>query len=263
MLSRNFRLQAVGNIDWLFNNYDFATVSRGLDELMILDVSRGEKDPVEFSHQVQHISRQCFIPLTAGGGISSLEVARLYLRSGADKLLLNTAFQNAPELCKAVAGNFGRQCLIAGVDYRMVAGRRKVMVEHGGTDTGQEVADWVDKVVELGAGEILFQSIDKDGTGMGLDTGVLEELHSEPNVPCILMGGVGKSEQVILGLANPRADAVATANLFNFIGSAFLAMREELLGKSIEMANWTDEYDLLRGMFVESAGTSKKGGTPE
>jgi cyclase len=255
MLSRNFRLQKVGTINWLFDNYDFANVSRGLDELMVLDVSRGPRNAADFAEKVQTIASRCFIPVTVGGGITSFDIAQRYMRSGADKLLLNSAFRSDPDLCRSLATHFGRQCIVAGIDYRITApGTRCVMTDNGAVEAGIELSDWVTSVLENGAGELLFQSMDQDGTGMGLDLSVVDDLRQTPDVPCILMGGVGKAGQILEGLQHPSVDAVATANLFNFIGSAFLDVRQSIAAAGLDMARWENrDYALLRNKFAETA----------
>lgn len=259
MLSRNFRLQKVGSIDWLFNNYDFASVSHGLDELMVLDVTKGARNLGDFAAKVQHIASRCFIPVTVGGGIDSFAVARLYMNSGADKLLLNSAFQSDPDLCRALAAHFGRQCIVAGIDYRMDSqGRRSVVTSAGSREAAMELPDWADFVQSCGAGELLFQSVDQDGTGMGLDVPVLDTLHRLPDVPCILMGGVGKASQIISAMQQPAVDAVATANLFNFIGSAFLEVRQAIADAGVPIPQWDNkEYAALRNRFA----VAPKGGS--
>lgn len=253
MLSRNFRLQKVGTIDWLFDNYDFARVSRGLDELMVLDVSRGARNVDDFVEKVRHISSRCFIPMTVGGGIASFETAQRYMRSGADKLLVNTAFREESVLCRSLADHFGRQCIVAGIDYKRTVGGRSVMICNGSREVPVDLSEWVDSVQRNGAGELLFQSMDQDGTGMGLDLAVVDELRQPPEVPCILMGGIGKAEHVIDGLLHPTVDAVATANLFNFIGSAFLDVRRSIASSGIQMAQWKEgDYEILRGKFANA-----------
>lgn len=252
MLSRNFRLQTVGSIDWLFSNYDLAEVSHGLDELMILDVSRTARDPARFAQTVRAIAGRCFIPLTVGGGVTTFEVANLFLRNGADKLLLNSSFEQDPALCRTLAGHFGRQCIVAGVDYRRAeSGAPEVCVNNGTRAITTDLAQWVNFIQEAGAGEVLLQSMDMDGTGMGPDLAVLEHLGGQVEVPCILMGGVGKAEHLISALRNRRVDAIATANLFNFIGSSFLEARSAISNAGIDVARWNAHaYDELRDKFV-------------
>ena len=251
MLSRNYRLQSVGTIEWLFTNYDFATVSRGLDELMVLDVSRGPRDAAAFAAAVAEIAGRCFIPLTAGGGIRTGDDAALLLRHGADKVLVNTQFAASAGQCSAIADFFGRQCLVAGVDYvERPDGSRSVVVEHGQRDVGAPLSDWVQHVVAHGAGEVVLQSVTRDGTGMGLDLGVTGALAVRPEVPLILLGGVGRGEHIAAGFRVPEVDAVATANLFNFIGESFVAARRDLIAEGLEVADWhAADYRELAGIF--------------
>ncbi len=251
MLSRNFRLQKVGNIDWLFTNYDFANVSRGLDELMVLDVSRGVRNTADFADKVKHIASLCFIPMTVGGGITSFDIAQSYIRSGADKLLINSSFSKDPSLCRKLANHFGRQCIVSGIDYKLDSqNQRMVMICNGSEEVAVDLSKYVDFVQENGAGEILFQSMDQDGTGMGFDLSVVDDLRLPPEVPCILMGGVGKSGHIISGLQHKSVDAVATANLFNFIGSAFLEVRQSISVAGIDIACWDNrDFISLRGKF--------------
>ncbi len=259
MLSRNFRLQAVGTIEWLFNNYDFASVSHGLDELMVLDVSRGVRNVEAFLERVRHIASLCFIPMTVGGGIDSFDVAQRYMRGGADKIMIHSALRKDRALWRLLASHFGRQCIVAGIDYRKTAGKaRSVMTANGSLEVGAELADWVNYVQENGAGEILFQSMDQDGTGMGLDLRVVDELPRTPDVPCILMGGVGRGSHIVAGLEHPTVDAVATANLFNFIGPAFLDVRRAIARAGIDVPQWNDgDFGLLRGKFAGNAPTAR------
>ncbi len=251
MLSRNYRLQGVGTIEWLFNNYDFATVSRGLDELMVLDVSRGPRDSAAFAGAVAEIAGRCFIPLTAGGGIRTVDDAALLLRHGADKVLVNTLFADAPDACTAIADFFGRQCLVAGVDYVEGAdGARRVVVANGSRETGAALSDWVHMVVAHGAGEVVLQSVTRDGTGMGLDLEVTSALGARPEVPLIVLGGVGRSEHIAAGFRVPAVDAVATANLFNFIGESFNTARRDLLAEGHDVADWhAADYRELAGIL--------------
>ncbi|MES3032813.1 MAG: HisA/HisF-related TIM barrel protein [Gemmatimonadota bacterium] len=259
MLSRNFRLQAVGTIRWLFENYDFETVSRGLDELMVLDVTRGDRDTAAFASAVSEIAQRCFIPLTAGGGVRSVDDAALLLRHGADKVLVNTQFADAPEACDAIAGFFGRQCLVAGVDYVEAAdGTRVVVAAHGQRDTGVPLAEWVERVVAHGAGEVVLQSVARDGTGMGLDLEVTASLGRRPEVPLILLGGVGRGEHIAAGFRDEAVDAVATANLFNFIGESFVTARREMIVQGLDVADWhAAEYRTLKGAFAPADGGAR------
>jgi imidazole glycerol-phosphate synthase subunit HisF len=129
-----------------------------------------------------------------------------------------------------------------------------VWTANGSNDTGRDVATWVEHVCAHGAGELLFQSISQDGTGMGLDLCVVDDLPRLPAVPCILMGGVGKPAHIIDGLQRPSVDAVATANLFNFIGSSFLTTRTSIAAAGIDVPQWdAADYEVLKLRFGSAA----------
>lgn len=237
-LSRTFRLQGIGDLRWLLRQYNLQQVSRGLDELMVLDVTRGARDHAAFVDAVGRIAGECFIPVTAGGGITSMAEAHALLRGGADKLLLNTAFDSDPALCAALSAQFGRQCIVAGIDVRRQGASREVVVAQGTRVASADLPSWVSHLQAHGAGELLFQSVDHDGTGMGVDTSLLDLLPSAPTAPCLLMGGVGHAGHVIDALRHPRVDGVATANLLNFIGDAFLDARKAIAAAGIDVAQW-------------------------
>jgi len=255
VLSRNFRLQMVGTIEWLFDNYDFAQVSRGLDEIMILDVSREGRDVEAFSKAVALISSRCFVPMTVGGGVISFDIARAYMRAGADKLLVNSAFASDSNLCLRLANYFGRQCIVGGVDFKGAeSSNRTVFIQNGTKTLNVGLGEWVRSLQQLGAGEIVLQSIERDGTGTGLDMSVAGELRQVLEVPCILLGGVGKGEHIVQGLQSEAVDAVATANLFNFVGATFLRVRELIAASGVVVPRWSGKhFDTLRGRFAPAA----------
>jgi imidazole glycerol-phosphate synthase subunit HisF len=236
MLSRNFRLQRVGDIDWVLTNYRIREVSLGIDELMILDVSRDAADRDRFRREVRILVEECFVPVTVGGRITSPgDVARLF-DVGADKVLLNTAFHADPGLCSEVAGRYGAQALIAGIDVR----RQSLQAGHPRASSSvgpDELERHAQRAVDLGAGEILLQSIDRDGTGNGLDLDLADRIASL-KVPLIMMGGVGHATHFVQGLEHVDVDAVATANLFNFVGDSLVRTRSECRERGIDLARW-------------------------
>jgi cyclase len=246
-LSRTFRLQGIGDLRWLLRQYNLPEVSRGLDELMVLDVTRGVRDHGAFVETVGRIASECFIPVTAGGGITSMGEAHALLRGGADKLLLNSAFDSDPALCAALAAQFGRQCIVAGIDVRRHGAAHDVVVAQGTRVVSDDLPTWVSHVQAHGAGELLFQSVERDGSGMGLDTSILDLLPSAPTAPCLLMGGAGHAGHIVEALRHPRVDGVATANLLNFIGDALLETRRSVAAAGIAVAHWgADDARALR-----------------
>ena len=248
MLSRNFRLQRVGDIDWVLTNYRIREVSLGIDELMILDVSRDSADRDRFRRDVRTLVEECFVPVTVGGRITSLDEAARLFDVGADKVLLNTAFHIDFGLCTEVAGRYGSQALVAGIDVR----RQPLEVGHPRVSSSIDpdgLERHTERAVDIGAGEILLQSVDRDGTGNGLDLDLADRTGSL-RVPLILMGGVGHARHMAEGLKHPAVDAVATANLFNFVGESLVRTRNECRENGIELAKWSvDNVASFEGML--------------
>ena len=228
MLSRNFRLQKVGDLNWLKKNYNFSKIAFSIDELIILDVSRGERDGEKFREHVQLLSEECFIPIAAGGGVRSIDSARKLLRSGADKVVLNTLLVKEKDSVVAIAKEFGRQCLVASVDIKRKENLTSVWIENGGFDCGISLPEHLKKILTLPVGELYLNSIDRDGTGQGYDMDLLGMIQDQTRIPIILAGGAGKDVHLIEGLNDNRVDAVATAHLFNFVGDGLLNARSSI-----------------------------------
>ncbi len=225
MLSRNFRLQKVGNMDWLEENYGFSTVGYSIDELVVIDVSRQGRNTTQFCEDLKRLTRDCFAPITAGGGIRTLEHVHQLLRSGADKVVVNTALHDQPELVEEIATELGRQCIVASIDIQKINGVYQVFKNNGTVKVGESLDHILLKCAGLPIGEIHIESIDRDGTGNGLDLEILEFIKHVKDVPLILMGGVGNAEHIIAGLKDERVDAVATGNLLNFMGDGLVRAR--------------------------------------
>ena len=193
--------------------------NQGADELVFLDIAASPQAKKTMVDVVHRTAEQVFIPFTVGGGIRSLEDARRILRAGADKVSVNTAAIERPELITELAEEFGRQCVVVAVDAKRVEKdpRKFEVFSHGGrTATGLDAKSWIQEVVQRGAGEILQTSMDKDGTLNGFDLVMLRELGSECNVPLIASGGVGNLEHLVEGVTKGGADAVLAASIFHF-----------------------------------------------
>ena len=193
--------------------------NQGADELVFLDIAASSQAKKTMVDVVQRTAEQVFIPFTVGGGIRSLEDARRILRAGADKVSVNTAAIERPELITELAEEFGRQCVVVAVDAKRVEknSRKYEVFSHGGrTATGLDAKSWIQEVVQRGAGEILQTSMDKDGTLNGFDLVMLRELGSECNVPLIASGGAGNLEHLVEGVTKGGADAVLAASIFHF-----------------------------------------------
>jgi len=238
MLSRNFRLQRAGNIEWLKNNYNFKNIAFSIDELIVIDVSRGERDINCFCEHIKMIGEECFIPIAAGGGITSCEQAKMIMNSGADKLVVNTALFKSPVLVSDLIRIYGGQCIIASVDVKRQADGFDIYIENGSTKVPFGFSEGIKRIMDLSVGEIYLNSMDKDGTGHGYLYELLSEIKHDVKVPIIMAGGAGNWHHLLEGLQHDSVDAVATANLFNFIGQGFPNARGQLLSKGINLAEW-------------------------
>ena len=158
------------------------------------------------------------IPLTAGGGIRTLEDIHFLLKSGADKVSINTAALEQPEFIRQAAHRFGSQCIVASADVKWdsSANRYEVYKGHGKEPTGRDPLEWCIELAKKGAGEILLNSIDRDGMGCGYDLPLVKKIVESVNIPVIALGGVGTFEHLAEGLVIGRASAVAAANIFHF-----------------------------------------------
>ena len=239
VLSRNFRLQKVGGIDWLKNNYNFSKISNSIDELIVLDISRGERNHSIFCEDLKKLTEECFIPISAGGGVRSLDHANNLLRSGADKIVINSLFENNPALIDDLAKEFGQQCLIASVDVKKYKDNEYYVLFESGTKVSEfKFSHWINFFLNSPTGEIYINSIDQDGTGNGYDFDILKNIPTSFNKPIILAGGAGNSKHLEEGLKIDRIDAVATAHLFNFIGNGLKQARDKILDSGVLLASW-------------------------
>ena len=148
MLSRNFKLQNVGDLDWLNKHYNFSRISFFIDELIILDVSRNERDFDFFCSQVKTLTKNCFVPISAGGGINNVNQAKTLLRSGADKIVVNSLLFNNIEMIESLASEFGNQCIVASVDIKKFNADYRVYTQNG-TKLLQDDAKTLDKIHRL------------------------------------------------------------------------------------------------------------------
>jgi len=239
VLSRNFRLQKVGGLDWIKNNYNFSRVSKFIDELIILNVSREEKHHNLFCTFLRELASETFVPISAGGGVRTLLHAKNLLRSGADKIVLNSLFENGSEIINNLAKEFGQQCLIASVDVKKSEnGEYAVFFESGTKVSQQDFSYWMRHFIESPIGEVYLNSIDQDGTGNGYDINLLKYIPANFTKPLILAGGAGNSKHLIEGLNMNIVDAVATAHLFNFIGDGLKEARAKILETGISLPVW-------------------------
>ena len=206
----------------------------GADELVFLDISASPEGRRTTVEKVRQVADEVFLPLTVGGGIRSVEEMRQVLLAGADKIGVNTAAVQNPELLSAGADRFGSQCIVLAVDARRVEQDRWEVYIHGGrTATGLDALAWVEKAVALGAGEILLTSMDADGTLAGYDIELTRAVCQAVNVPVIASGGAGKLEHFAQVLTEGKADAALAASLFHDNQLSVLQVKEYLLAQGI------------------------------
>ena len=206
----------------------------GADELVFLDITASSDRRATVVDMVYRVAEQVFIPFTVGGGIRSLDDARAMLRAGADKVGVNTAAVERPELIAEIAGEFGDQCVVVAVDARASGDESWEVYLHGGrTPTGIDVVEWAERAAELGAGEILLTSMDRDGTGLGFEHPLNAAVSAAVDVPVIASGGVGTLQHLAEGITNGGVDAVLAASIFHFGTHTIAEARAALLEAGI------------------------------
>jgi len=236
--SRNFRLQKVGNEKWLEHNYQFSKIAHSLDELILIDATRINKDILKFSDTISKIVENVFIPICAGGGVKSIDDAELLFNSGADKILLNSSLFENPNLVLELIKIYGSQSIVGSIDYKSKGDRFLVFVNDGSTEIKMDLYSYIEYVQTLGIGEIYLNSIDNDGTGFGYDFNTIDKVIDSINVPLIIAGGAGNESHLLEGLKLEKVNAVATANLFNFIGEGLPLARKKMINLGINLAKW-------------------------
>jgi cyclase len=206
----------------------------GADELVFLDITASIEKRKTLVQLVKEVARVIRIPFTVGGGISELEDISLLLNSGADKISLNTSAVKNPELITEAAKQFGSQAIVAAVDVKKVENNYKVFIKGGKEETSLEGFNWCRKVTELGAGEILLTSMDKDGTKSGYDIEFLSNITKQINIPVIASGGAGNKEHFVEAFNN-GADACLAASLFHYQELKISELKKYLLQKGIQV----------------------------
>lgn len=237
-LSRNFSLQAVGTLDWLRKHYEWASISRSIDELVLLNVTRGNKQMQVFCDNVSRLSAFSFMPIAAGGGIQSVEDAYRLLDAGADKLVINSALFSSPGLVEELAKIFGSQCVVASLDYRKTESGAEVFCQEAKTRVGMMLDSAIRHAENTGAGELYITSVDRDGTGQGYDLETLEAASSICRLPIIASGGVGDFQHFLQGLQLTNVTGASTANIFNFMSDGLTQARKFIETNGVELARW-------------------------
>ncbi len=209
--------------------------NKGADEICFLDISASIENRDTMIKVVEKTAEEVFIPLTVGGGISSIKNIRSLLNAGADKISINSAAIKNENLVKEAAEHFGSQCIVVAVDAKKI-GNDWIVFSHGGTiNTNINAIKWLDKLQNLGAGEILLTSMDRDGTKAGFDIDLLKSATNFLKIPVIASGGVGKKEHFYDGVAKGGASALLAASVFHFNEFSINEVKQYLLKKNIEV----------------------------
>ena len=207
---------------------------QGADEMVFFDITASAHGRATIVDVIQRTADQCFMPLTVGGGIRAVEDMQAMLRAGADKVSINSSALATPDLIRAGAEKFGCQCIVVSIDARKTGPDKWEVFSHGGRrPTGLDALEWAQQAVALGAGEIVLNSIDADGTKAGFDLVITRRISEAVAVPVVASGGAGSLEHMAEVLEQGRADAVLAASIFHFGEYSVSDVKRFLAGRGI------------------------------
>lgn len=207
----------------------------GVDELLYVDIVASLYQRNNLTDLVARTSAEIFVPLTVGGGVRTLDDIYKLLRAGADKVAINTAAVSRPDLLKEAARTFGTQCIVLSVEAKRTGpGHWEAYTDNGREKTGLDAITWIRRAIDLGVGEVLLTSVDREGTRRGFDLELIEAVSPNVPVPVIACGGPGSVADVVAGLAK-GADAVALASLFHYKTESVVSLKQALLHTGIEV----------------------------
>jgi len=200
----------------------------GADELVFLDITATKEKRKTLVELVEKVARRVNIPFTVGGGISSVEDVNMLLRAGADKVSINSSAVKNPQLITELANKFGSQCIVVAVDAKLIKGQWKVFLVGGRVETDLDLFEWIQQAVELGAGEILFTSMNHDGTKNGFANEALAKVSELVKVPIIASGGAGTMQHFCDTFIAGKADAALAASVFHYKEIEIMDLKQEL-----------------------------------
>lgn len=225
-------LRVIGNPTEYAEHY----FKSGIDEIVCIDIVASLYDRNNILKTIEQITRNVFIPVTVGGGIRSVMDAQQALRSGADKIAVNTAALKNPGLITQIAREFGSQCMVLSVEAKRTAHAWQAYCDNGREPSGRDVVEWVSEAVERGAGEILLTSVDQEGTAEGLDCELLKEVTAKVTVPVIASGGAGKLSHISDAIIKSDVDGVALAYLLHYKKNTIEEVKEYVANKGIRVS---------------------------
>ena len=206
---------------------------QGADELCFLDITASNENRNIILDTVKKTAEKCFIPLTVGGGVRTLEDIRNLLLAGADKVSINTAAVNNPKLVDESSKKFGSQCIVIAIDAKKKDDKWKVFTHGGRNETDIDVIEYAKQMEDSGAGELLVTSMDRDGTQIGYDIDLMKNISSKVNIPLIASGGVGNLDHLVEGIKLGKANAVLAASIFHYGKHSVLEAKQYLESKGI------------------------------
>jgi cyclase len=239
-LSRNFRLQKVGNVDWLKNNFGFGETCDFIDELIIINVTLNPTtdDFKRYFKDVKKLREKIFVPITLGGGIRKLDNVKKCFENGADKILINYLAHHRKSIFDKIANIFGEQSISIMADYKKNKKGELHTYINGGKIESKSLRKFIKSCINLKFGELILNSIDNDGTGSGLDLKCLNMIPNNFFKPVLLMGGAGKPEHFKSVLSHKKISGLITANLFNFLGTGLKQARDFSIKNRIKLVKF-------------------------
>ncbi len=221
------------------NDYAIKYYHEGIDELIFMDAVASLYGRNNLTDVITLAAKNVFIPITVGGGIRSIEDVKEILRSGADKVAINTAAVKNPKLITEVARKFGSQCLVLSVEAKKISSEKwEVYIDNGREKTGIDVLDWVTYSERLGAGEVLLTSVDQEGTGRGFDVDLIKAVTNKINIPVIASGGMGHLDHLSSAFVEGAADAIAIAKMIHYNHANIKVIRDHAKKVGIEVRDY-------------------------
>jgi cyclase len=224
-------LQDAGDPVEIARKYD----EEGADELTFLDITASSDNRGLILDIIESVAKEIFIPLTVGGGVRSTDDVRCLLNAGADKISINTSAILNPKLVAEASSRFGSQCIVVAIDAKKVGDHWEVFTHGGRNPTGLDAVEWAKKMVNLGAGELLLTSMDRDGTKVGFDIDLTKLISDAVEVPIIASGGVGNLQHLVDGVLLGGADAVLAASIFHYGEYTIREAKEFMSNNDVEI----------------------------
>ena len=224
-------LQDAGDPVEIARKYD----EEGADELTFLDITASSDNRDLILDIIESVAKEIFIPLTVGGGVRSTDDVRHLLNAGADKISINTSAILNPKLVAEASSRFGSQCIVVAIDAKKVGDHWEVFTHGGRNPTGLDAVEWAKKMVNLGAGELLLTSMDRDGTKVGFDIDLTKLISDAVEVPIIASGGVGNLQHLVDGVLLGGADAVLAASIFHYGEYTIREAKEFMSNNNVEI----------------------------